>query len=102
MLDRVYLKRTVDAFVTFLKEQLTSPVKLAKSEYELNVALNEVIFVIIKWSYFFEKCKRLKTFKQKKRAIIGYFKDEESQTFKTFSKLASILKDNCNFYSGVG
>ena len=40
--------------------------------------------------------------KQKKRAIIGYFPSEESQNFKTFSKLANILKDNCNFYSGVG
>jgi endoplasmic reticulum resident protein 44 len=72
--------RTVDAFVEFLKEQLLSSLKVQKSLMELTNA-----FV-----------------GQKKRALIGYFSDEESQNFKIFSKLASIMRDTCEFYSGVG
>lgn len=72
--------RTVEAFVSFLKDQITSSLKVTKNEFELNAALHE----------------------QKKRAIIGYFSDEASPNFLTYSKLANILKDNCNFFSGVG
>jgi endoplasmic reticulum resident protein 44 len=33
----------------------------------------------------------------KKRYIIGHFDDENSENYKTFTKVASLLRDECNF-----
>uniref|UniRef100_UPI00358F539F endoplasmic reticulum resident protein 44 isoform X2 n=1 Tax=Myxine glutinosa TaxID=7769 RepID=UPI00358F539F len=37
-----------------------------------------------------------------KRTIIGYFEDAESENYKTFEKVAHILRDDCVFYVTFG
>lgn len=71
--------RTVEAFISFIKEQLVNPLKITKSYSEYSVALMEI----------------------KKRTIIGHFLDENSEGLKVFSKLSSILRDSCNFVAGI-
>lgn len=72
--------RTVEAFISFIKEQITNPVKVAKSNIELSQSVTDL----------------------KKRMILGYFESEESENFKVFTKLASMLRDSCAFVAGVG
>ncbi len=70
--------RSVDSFVSFIKEQLASPIKQVQQLNDIN------------------------TQESRKGTIIGYFENEESDSFKTFSKMANILRDSCEFIAGVG
>lgn len=36
------------------------------------------------------------------RNIIGYFNDRNSDEFKIYTKIASIFRNDCTFYVGVG
>lgn len=72
--------RAVEPFVQFIREQLASALKVVRSSPEFKVGLSEF----------------------KKRVIMGFFADQESENYKTFAKLASILRDSCNFIAGVG
>ena len=39
----------------------------------------------------------LVTLEPAKRYIVGHFDDENSANYQTFSKVASLLRDECNF-----
>jgi endoplasmic reticulum resident protein 44 len=43
----------------------------------------------------------LATLDTKKRYIVGHFDDENSENYKTFSKVASLLRDDCNFIAST-
>ncbi len=36
-----------------------------------------------------------------KRYVIGHFDDENSENYKTFTKVASLLRDECNFVAST-
>jgi hypothetical protein len=33
---------------------------------------------------------------------VGYFEKEDSDNYKTFFKVANLLRENCNFIAGFG
>jgi endoplasmic reticulum resident protein 44 len=43
----------------------------------------------------------LVTLDPKKRYVIGHFEDEHSENYKTFTKVASLLRDECNFVAST-
>jgi len=78
--------RSAEAFTKFIKEQLENPLKTVSSNGEFEIALNDL----------------------KKQAIVAVFPQigpnsvEQSQAYKTFAKLSSILRDSCQFVAGIG
>ena len=73
-------QRSVEAFITFIKEQIASPIKVAKSQLEYQTHMVEA----------------------KKRMLIAYFNSDTSPEYATFSKLASILRESCKFIANIG
>lgn len=71
--------RNAASFTAFIKEQMVNPLKIVKSYNEYNVAQMEM----------------------KKRSIIGFFTNDQSEQFKVFTKLSSILRDQCQFLAGL-
>jgi len=69
--------RQADAFMEFLRKHIQSSIIKLASPSDL-VTLDE-----------------------KKRYIIGHFDDENSENYKTFSKIASLLRDDCNFVAST-
>ena len=63
--------RQVDAFFEFIRKQVETPIIKLSSPGELL------------------------TLDSKKRYVIGHFDDETSENYKTFSKVASLLRDEC-------
>jgi hypothetical protein len=43
----------------------------------------------------------LYTLDTKKRYVVGHFEDENSDNYKTFTKVASLLRDECNFVAST-
>ena len=43
----------------------------------------------------------LYTLDSKKRYVVGHFKVENSENYKTFIKVASLLRDECNFVAST-
>jgi endoplasmic reticulum resident protein 44 len=43
----------------------------------------------------------LVTLDSKKRYIVGHFDDEQSENYKTFTKVASLLREECNFIAST-
>jgi hypothetical protein len=41
------------------------------------------------------------TLDTKKRYIIGHFDDEKSENYQTFTKVASLLRDECHFVAST-
>ena len=41
-------------------------------------------------------------FKTKKRSVIGYFENRDSEFFKNFEKVAEEFRDDCDFHVGFG
>ncbi|XP_072181143.1 endoplasmic reticulum resident protein 44-like [Diadema setosum] len=71
-------QRQKDAFLTFVREQLKDPiVRLGKPE-EVS-GLDET-----------------------KRKLIGYFRTDDAGEYDTFRRVASVLRDDCSFFAGVG
>lgn len=70
--------RTVEAFLNYIKEQLATPIQIHNSYHNINAR------------------------EHKKSAIIGYFDNEQSEAYKTFYKLAGVLRDSCEFDAGFG
>ncbi|CAF0979424.1 unnamed protein product [Adineta ricciae] len=69
--------RQADAFMDFLKKQVeTSITKLASPS-------------------------DLYTLDSKKRYIVGHFDDENSENYKTFIKVAGLLRDECSFVAST-
>lgn len=71
-------QRSVAAISQFLREQLKNPV----------VTLNDL--------------EESDKFDRKKRHVIGMFEHSEGEDVKIFNKVASILRDDCNFYLAMG
>ncbi|RNA27513.1 endoplasmic reticulum resident 44 isoform X2 [Brachionus plicatilis] len=67
--------RSADAFISYVRDQLQNPIKTAKTYPEFTIALNE----------------------KKKRILIGYFLNDQVESFKVFTKLTSFLRDSCSF-----
>ena len=70
--------RTVDSFVDFIREKVKNPVHELSARGEAN------------------------TLDDKHRHIVGYFESRDVPEFTVFSRLASTLKEDCQFHSGVG
>ena len=71
-------QRSVEAFEEFIKKQLEDPIK---EFYEL---------------------KELTTLDDKKRMIIGYFDRKNIPEYAMFRRVATNLKDDCQFHVGFG
>lgn len=71
-------QRSAEAFLEFVKKQLEDPIKE------------------------FISLKDLETLDAKKRIIIGYFDRRDQMEYNTFRKVASSLKEECQFHVGFG
>ena len=71
-------QRSVEAFVSFIKKQLEDPTKE------------------------FSSLKDLENLDDKKRMLIGYFDRRDNPDFNTFRRVATNLKDDCQFHVGFG
>ncbi|XP_058810908.1 endoplasmic reticulum resident protein 44 isoform X2 [Phymastichus coffea] len=71
-------QRSVEAFVEFVKKQLEDPIKE------------------------FQDLKELHNLDDKKRMIIGYFDRKDVPEYQLFRRVATNLKDDCQFHVGFG
>ncbi|XP_034950662.1 endoplasmic reticulum resident protein 44 [Chelonus insularis] len=71
-------QRSVEAFVEFVKKQLEDPIKE------------------------FHDLKELMDLDDKKRMIIGYFDRKDVPEYEKFRRVATNLKDDCQFHVGFG
>ncbi|XP_018372127.1 PREDICTED: endoplasmic reticulum resident protein 44 isoform X2 [Trachymyrmex cornetzi] len=71
-------QRSVEAFQEFVRKQLEDPIKE------------------------FSDLKELEQLDDKKRMIIGYFERKDVPEYELFRKVATNLKDDCQFYVGFG
>ncbi|XP_012282630.1 endoplasmic reticulum resident protein 44 isoform X2 [Orussus abietinus] len=71
-------QRSVDAFVEYVKRQLEDPIKE------------------------FHDMKDLNNLDDKKRMIIGYFERKDIPEYQVFRRVATNLKDDCQFHVGFG
>lgn len=71
-------QRSVEAFHSFVKKQLEDPTKE------------------------FSSLKDLENLDDKKRMLIGYFDRRDNPDFNTFRRVATNLKDDCQFHVGFG
>lgn len=71
-------QRSVDAFVDFVKKQLEDPIKE------------------------FHHIKDLEKLDSKKRIVVGYFDRRDMPEYQNFRRVASNLKDDCQFHVGFG
>ncbi len=72
-----FFLRQVDSFIDFLRKHVESS--------------------IIKLS----APSGLVTLDANKRYIVGHFDDENAENYKTFSKVASLLRDECHFVAST-
>lgn len=71
-------QRSAEAFLEFVKKQLEDPIKEFKS------------------------LKDLENLDSKKRSIIGYFDRRDQAEYNIFRKVATNLKEDCQFHVGFG
>lgn len=71
-------QRSVDALTEYIKGQLADTIKKHTTMDELD------------------------ELEEQKRNTIGYFADENTDTYKTFQRVASQLRDDCQFHCAVG
>ncbi|XP_014224791.1 endoplasmic reticulum resident protein 44 isoform X1 [Trichogramma pretiosum] len=71
-------QRSVEAFVEFIKKQLQDPIKE------------------------FHQLSELQNLDDKKRMIIGYFDSKDVHEYDVFRRVATNLKDDCQFHVGFG
>ncbi|CAF1119775.1 unnamed protein product [Adineta ricciae] len=69
--------RQADAFMDFLRKQIETSITRLASPSDLY------------------------TLDSKKRYVVGHFDDENSENYKTFIKVASLLRDECNFVAST-
>ena len=53
-------------------------------------------------AFLYIQCHLCMVFQEKKRHIIGYFGDVNSDAYRLFAKVASTLREECEFHSAVG
>ncbi|XP_023256547.1 endoplasmic reticulum resident protein 44 [Seriola lalandi dorsalis] len=79
MMKREYRgQRSVVAIADFIRQQQVDPVKEMHSMEEVN------------------------TLDRAKRNIIGYFEQKDSDSYRTYEKVANILRDDCTFLAAFG
>lgn len=79
MMKREYRgQRSVTAIADFIRQQQVDPVKELHSLEEVNAV------------------------DRSKRNIIGYFESKDSDNYRTFEKVSSILRDDCTFLAAFG
>ncbi|XP_067093423.1 endoplasmic reticulum resident protein 44 [Osmerus mordax] len=79
MMKREYRgQRSVTAIADFIRQQKVDPVKELQSLEEVN------------------------TVDRSKRNVIGYFEQKDSDNYRTFQKVANILRDDCSFSAAFG
>lgn len=71
-------QRSVEAFIEYVKKQLEDPIQEFSSLSELD------------------------NLSDKKRMIIGYFDEKTTPEYQTFRRVATNLKDDCQFHVGFG
>ncbi|GAB1608725.1 endoplasmic reticulum resident protein 44 [Argonauta hians] len=71
-------QRSVDALADYIREQLRDPIQEVKTSEGLD---------------------ELDT---KKRNVIGYFANKESEEYRTYLRVASQLRDDCPFFAAFG
>ncbi|KAL3855311.1 hypothetical protein ACJMK2_014859 [Sinanodonta woodiana] len=71
-------QRAPDAIGTFIREQLKDPIIVHES------------------------MEKLDEIDMKKRHMIGYFEDKETDNFKTYRRVASQLREDCTFHAAFG
>ncbi|XP_064646492.1 endoplasmic reticulum resident protein 44-like [Lineus longissimus] len=71
-------QRSSEALQQFIREQLKDPIK------------------------YHDSLDQLDNIDNKKRNIIGYFASQDSENYKTYKKVASVLRDDCEFHSAIG
>lgn len=71
-------QRSAEAFLEFVKKQLEDPIKE------------------------FQSLQDLEKLDSKKRIIIGYFERREQPEYNTFRRVATNLKEDCQFHVGFG
>lgn len=71
-------QRSADAFLEFVKKELEDPIKE------------------------FSHLKDLEKLDEKKRLIIGYYDRRDMSEYSVFRRVATNLKDNCQFHVGFG
>ncbi|XP_033610607.1 endoplasmic reticulum resident protein 44 isoform X2 [Cryptotermes secundus] len=71
-------QRSAEAFLSFIQKQLADPIKE------------------------FTDLKELKELDDKKRTVIGYFDQKDVPQYTVFRKVATGLKEDCQFYVGFG
>jgi endoplasmic reticulum resident protein 44 len=77
MKEFCYFDRQADAFMDYLRKQVeTTITKLSTPSDLVTLDVN-------------------------KRYVIGHFDDENSENYKTFTKVASLLRDECNFVAST-
>jgi hypothetical protein len=76
-IDHIYSSRQVDAFMDFLRKQVESSLTKISTPSDLV------------------------TLDANKRYIVGHFEDEKSENYQAFSKLASLLRDECHFVAST-
>ncbi|XP_028983928.1 endoplasmic reticulum resident protein 44 [Betta splendens] len=79
MMKREYRgQRSVAAIADFIRQQQVDPVKEMHSLEEIN------------------------TLDRSKRNIIGYFENKDTDNYRTYEKVANILRDDCTFLAAFG
>ena len=71
-------QRSAEAFLEFVKKQLEDPIKE------------------------FHSLKDLENLDSKKRIVIGYFDRRDQPEYNTFRRVATNLKEDCQFHVGFG
>ncbi|XP_069108581.1 endoplasmic reticulum resident protein 44-like [Argopecten irradians] len=71
-------QRTADALANYIKEQLKDPIQ----QHTTLQSLDEM--------------------DDKQRHIIGYFGHQENEAYKTYLKVATTLRNECNFHAAIG
>lgn len=71
-------QRSADAFLEYVKKQLEDPIKE------------------------FVSLKDLETLDEKKRIVVGYFDRRDQQEYHVYRRVATNLKDDCQFHAGFG
>lgn len=71
-------QRSAEAFVEFVRQQLVDPIKE------------------------FKALKDLENLDSKKRIVVGYFDRRDQPEYNIFRRVATNLKDDCQFHVGFG
>ncbi|XP_076453352.1 endoplasmic reticulum resident protein 44-like [Babylonia areolata] len=71
-------QRSAEALANFVRDELKDPVV----EHSTLAQLDEL--------------------NKKKRNMIGYFESKESENYRTFTRVASLLRDDCSFHAAFG